>query len=138
MENKTKVLNKIELIAVSIIIPIGGLLYEFANTTISLLVISLLMFVFTILLIVYRKHHVYYKLNKPLLTAISIYYKSFAYVSFIFSMCHFAGERALSGFSMLFMTIYMILAYFNEKQYSEMLNAYLYIVIVSFARVCLF
>ena len=138
MEKMTKTLNKIELVAASIIIFAGGLLYEFASKGISLLVISLLMFAFTILLIVFRKHHVYYMQNKPLLTAISIYYKSFAYLSFIFSMCHFAGERTMSGFAMLFMTIYMGLAYFNRKQYSEMLNAYLYIVIVSFARVSLF
>jgi len=53
-------------------------------------------------------------------------------------MFHFIGEKPISIVAIVSMAIYMVFAYLNGKQRSEIFNAYLYIVLVSFARVGLF
>ena len=132
-KNKFGKLEKFELIyAVSYLI-IGKLLYEFAERGLVSAVLFLCMTVFTVLLIVFRKHHVYWQ-DKPLLTVLSFYYKSLTYTIVIFTMCNYSGKAALNITAMASFLIYSIFAYFNGKQYNQMLNAYLYLQMLAFIR----
>ena len=95
------------------------------------------MCVFTTLLIVFRKHQVYYQ-NKLPMAVFSIYYKSLIYTVVIFTLCNFPGKDAISIAAMGSIVIYMVLAYINEKQYYQMLNAFLYFNMLAIARLHLF
>ena len=131
--NKFGKLEKFELIyAVSYLIT-GKLLYEFIGSGLASAVLFLCMAVFTVLLIVLRKHHTYWQ-DKPLLTVLSIYYKSLTYTIVIFTMCNYPGKAALNITALASFFIYSVLAYFNRTQYNQMLNAYLYLQMVAFAK----
>jgi len=134
---KLGVFGKIELISAILYLVTGKLLYTFVGKGISTMTLILWMFVFTILLIVFAKRHVY-RQDKPLLTALSVYYKSLAYVVIIFTMCNWQGKDTLSVVMIVSIVVYMVLSYINRKQYDQMLNAYLYLCMGSIARLSLF
>ena len=130
-------LEKMELISAIVYLSVGKVLHTFVGTGIATLTLCILMCVFTILLLVFMKYHVY-RYDKPLLTVFSIYYKSLVYVVVIFSMTNFPGNDILTGTAMISTLIYMLLSYINGKQYYQILNAYLYLSMASVARVGLF
>ena len=127
-ENRKKfgILGKMELISAIGYLCTGLVLPTFVGGGIVSLTLCLWMVIFTILLIIFMKHHVYRK-DKPLLTALSIYYKSLVYVLIIFNISGYQGTMYILGIAMVSIIIYMILSYINGKQYSQMLNAYLYL-----------
>ena len=133
-KNKFGILEKIELISALVYIIAGGLLNTFVGLGVSLLTMSILMLVFTVLLIVFFRQHTYGQ-DKPLLTALSIYYKSVAYVTIIFTMSNLPGKDTVTVVAIASMLIYGILAYFNGKKYYQMLNAYLYLHLIASVRI---
>ena len=132
LSNKKVNLNKIELIYASIYLLAGKILDTFIGKGVTVLSMTFLMAVFTILLIVFFRQHAYGQ-DKPLLTALSIYYKSAAYVSVIFIIGNFHGKDTINVVAWIALIIYGVLSYIFGKKYNEMLNAYLYFVLISFA-----
>lgn len=131
---KTKVnLDKFELIYASLYLIAGTILNSFVGNGITLLSMCIMMLVFTILLIVFFRQHVYGQ-DKPLLTALSIYYKSLSYMVVIFSLFNLPGRIMFTGVVMVSIIIYAVLSCIFGKKYNEVLNAYLYIVMIGFAR----
>jgi len=120
------ILETVELISAIVYLITGKLLCTFVSSGYALLALSILMLIFTVLLFVLMKHHVY-RYDKPLLTALSIYYKNMIYMTVIFNMCYLPGKMTISAIAMASIVLYMVLAYFNGKQYYQMLNAYLYL-----------
>jgi hypothetical protein len=134
---KFGLLEKIELISALICICIGTFIYRYVGANFSLVALFILMFITTLLLIVFSRNHVYWQ-DKPLLTILSIYYKSAAYITIIFTMGKFSGINIVTIVTMTSMLFYIILSYVNEKKYYQMLNAYLYLNLIIFARIVLF
>ena len=139
-ENREKlgILEKMELISAIIYLITGKILHAFAGRGISTLILGILMIIFTVLLVIFIKHHFYYRQNKPLLTILSIYYKSLVYVVIIFTVSNYPGKDALTIVAWVSTLVYMILAYINGKQNSEILNAYMYLSMVCIAGAALF
>jgi hypothetical protein len=137
LTNKKVNLGKIELIYATTYLLAGKMLDIFVGRGIAFLTMNALMIIFTILLIVFFRQHVYGK-DRPLLTALSIYYKSMAYVAVIFIMCSYPGKTIFMGAAMFVIIIYAVLSYIYGKKYDEMWNAYLYGVLIATARLCLF
>lgn len=133
---KIGLLEKIELIAAFICICTMSLVYSFLGERVSLPIMLVLMIAVTVLLIIFARQHVYWQ-DKPLLTVFSIYYKSVAYVTIFFTMGHFAATDIITGFAIVTMALYIVLAYFNGKKYDQMLNAYLYLNLITIARLIL-
>ena len=133
MVKKIGVLEKIELISALICICTGTLVGGFLGVSISLLVLFVLMAIVTVLLIVFARKHVYWQ-DKPLLTVLSIYYKSVVYVDIIFIMGDFPGTDIIRIATMASILLYIVLSYFNGKKYYQMLNAYLYLNLIIMAR----
>jgi hypothetical protein len=131
---KFGLLEKIELIFAIICICTEFFIFRIFGENISLLILFILMITLTILLIVFAQRHVYWQ-NKPLLTVLSIYYKSATYITIIFTLCNFSGKEIVTVGTMIPLLLYMILSYFNEKRYRQMLNAYLYLNLIIFARI---
>ena len=123
---KFGLLEKIELIFALLYICTGIFVCHFFGESLSLLILSVLMITITVLLIVFAQRHIYWQ-NKPLLTVLSIYYKSAAYITIIFTMGNFPGKDFVILGTIISMLLYMILSYFNEKRYYQMLNAHLYL-----------
>jgi len=130
---KIGLLEKIELSFALICICTGIFLFRLFGESISLLILFILMITITILLIVFARLHIYWQ-DKPLLTILSIYYKSAAYVTIIFTMCDFSGKDIVRLATIISMLLYMLFSYFNEKRYYQMLNAYLYLNFIILAR----
>jgi len=125
-------LSRIELIYATTYLLAGKILDTFAERGVAPLVMCILMLFFTILLIVFFRQHVFGQ-DKPLLTALSIYYKSMAYVAVLFMMCYYPSRVIFIGSAMFSIIIYAILSYIYGKKYNEMLNAYLYLGFMAFA-----
>ena len=130
--NKKVNLSKIELIYAPIYLIVGKILNTYAEKGISFFVMCILMVVFTALLIVFFRQHAYGQ-DKPLLTALSVYYKSMAYMVVIITLFNYPGRIMFQGATAFSIIIYMLLSYIYGKKNNEMLNAYLYIVFLSFA-----
>ena len=127
--NKIKVkLNNIELICASIFLLVKMIFnkYEFAFLTMSILTI-----IIVILLIIFFRQHTYGQ-EKPLLTALSIYYKTMAYSAVLFSTYSYPIRVTCLGILMLSVILYVVLSYVYGKKYNEMLNAYLYLCLASY------
>ena len=136
MKKNTKkfgILETIELISIFIYIVAGMTLTTFMGVGIAGITLFLLMLAFTVLLIVFRKRHVYAQ-EKPLMMAFSIYYKSLTYVVIMFNFCDFSGQNILTAVGLGAMIIYMVLSYIFGKKYYQMLNAYLYLSILGFGQ----
>lgn len=121
-QKKLKTLDIIELSSAIFYVAIGKLLEVLGHKGFALISMTVVMMAFTILLIIFAKQHIYWK-TKPLLTVFSIYCKTMAYVSILFSMMKFSGNNILCIAAMSFMIIYCILSYFNNKQSGQILNA---------------
>jgi hypothetical protein len=137
LANRKEDLNKIELIYATIYLIVGKILDTFVGKGITVLSMFFLLIMFTILLIVFFHQHAYGK-DKPLLTALSIYYKSVAYMAVIFIIGNYQGKDPITIIAWIALIIYGVLAYVYGKKYNEMLNAYLYCLLICFARVVLF
>jgi hypothetical protein len=137
IKKRIEPLGKVEIISAFVYICTGYLLYTLAGQGISAIALSLLLIVFTILLIVYVRQHVYWD-EKPWLAVFSIFCKTLVYVAFIFNMCKYPGRDILTIMPTILLVIYAVLAYIHGKQYSQMLNAYAYLCMISFARIGLF
>jgi len=129
--NKKVNLNKIELICVTIYLLFGMLSFKYAGDGIAVGIMSLMMTVFSILLILFFRQHTYGQ-DKPWLTVISLYYKSTTYLAIILAMANFPFRTYMIGAAMFSTIIYAVLAFFFGKKYDEMLNAYLYLCLVGF------
>jgi len=137
LKTKEGILDKIELILASTYLVVGKLLEVFAGKGIAILASTILMLVFIILIIIFFRQHIYGK-EKTLLTVLSIYYKSMAYTTVIFALGNLPGKYSLAVVTMASLFVYAILSCFNGKQYSQVLNAYLYLLLISFAGVSLY
>ena len=118
-------LGKVELIYAVTYFLIGKILASLAGEGYALLAMGILIFIFTILLIVFFRQHVYAQ-DKPLLAALSIYYKSTVYCATSFIMCNLPMKNYFLGTTLILMIFYMVLSYIFGKKYNEMLIAYLY------------
>jgi hypothetical protein len=136
-QKKLKTLDIIELSFAIFFVAIGKLLEALRHQGFALISMIVVMMVFTILLVIFVRQHIYWK-TKPLLTVFSIYYKSTAYVSVLFAMMKFSGNDVLTVVAMASMITYGILSYFNGKQSGQILNAYLYATLISMARIAIF
>ena len=133
LTNRKVNLDKVELIYATIYLLAGKILDTFVGKGITLLSMGVLMFIFTILLIVFFRQHLYAQ-DKPLLTALSIYYKSAAYVTIIFIIGNFAGQNVISIVALASLVIYGALSYVYGRKYNELLNAYLYMILIVFGK----
>jgi len=125
-------LDRIELLYASIYFLAGKILNAIAGKEVTLLVMCSLMIVFTILLIVFFRQHIYGQ-DKPLLTALSIYYKSMAYVCVVFTIFNFPGRIMFLGITVLSIIIYGVFSYFiYKKENYPILNPWLYLVFIGF------
>lgn len=86
---------------------------------------SLVLILFIISYIKMREKHVYFK-EKPLLFALSLFYKIYAYFATVFILNEYPGRDIVVLILIILTVVYMVLSYINQKQYKEMLNAYLY------------
>ena len=129
--NKKVNLNKFELIYASIYFLTGKILNTFAGSGVTFLIMCTLMIIFMILLIVFFKQHVYSQ-DKPLLTVLSIYYKTMAYVVIIFIIFNFSGKIMFQGSALFSIIFYILLSFIYGNKQSEALNAYLYLIFVVF------
>jgi len=138
MTNEKKTMAKtdrIELIYSSIYVVVGLLLRNiFGGGGIFALIMTFLMLVYMALLLIYVKDHVYWE-SKRLLTVLSLFYKNFAYVTVIFITCGYPFEDGILGITLGLGILYMVLSYFNGKQYGQMLNAYLYLCLASISMI---
>lgn len=91
---------------------------------------SVVLILFIISYIMMREKHVYFK-EKPLLFALSLFYKIYAYFAAVFILNEYPGRDIVVLILMILTVVYMVLSYINQKQYKEMLNAYLYFMYVS-------
>jgi len=130
-------LYKIELIYASIYLLAGKILDIFVGKGITILAMSFLTTIFTILLIIFFRQHAYGE-EKPLLTALSIYYKSVAYVTIIYIIGNFHGKDPITLVAWVALLTYGILSYIFGKKYNEILSAYLYFQLIALARIGLF
>ena len=130
-------LYKIELIYASIYLLAGKILDIFVGKGITILAMSFLMTIFTVLLIIFFRQHAYGE-EKPLLTALSIFYKSVAYVTIIYIIGNFHGKDSIKVVELIALITYGILSYIFGKKYNEMLSAYLYLQLIGIATFGLF
>lgn len=91
---------------------------------------TVVLILFIISYIKMREKHVYFK-KKPLLFALSLFYKIYAYFAAVFILNDYPGRDIVVLILMILTVVYMVLSYINQKQYKEMLNAYLYFMYVS-------
>jgi len=124
-KNKTS-LNKLELIYATIYIFSGMMISKLMGVGISIIVMTILLAFFTVLLIIFFRQHTYGQ-DKPLLTTLSIYYKTVVYLVIMFTMCNLPGRIYFSAAVLFSTVIYAALAYIFGKKYDEVLNAYLYL-----------
>ena len=82
------------------------------------------------------KEHVYWK-DKKLLAAYSVYLKMIAYTSFVFALSKYPSYEIMGIMSIALCTIYMFLAYFNKRQYGQMLEAFLYMLLAALPSIIL-
>jgi len=129
--NKKINLNKIELISITIYLLTGMILSTFVGIVVSILSMCFMMMVFFILLIIFFRQHTFGQ-NKPLLTVLSIYYKSAAYSAIMLTISNLPFATYMKGAALCSIVIYAVLAYIFGKKYDEMLNAYLYLCLVGF------
>jgi len=128
---KEGLIDKVELIYSSLYFLVGLMLQKiFGAGGIFTIIMTFSMIVYMILLIIYAKDHVYWD-SKRLLTVLSIFYKNFAYLTVIFVICNYPFKDIFMGITLGLIILYIILSYFNGKRYGQMLNAYLYLTLVS-------
>ena len=132
LTNKKVNLHKIELIYATIYILAGKILDTFAEEGVAMLSMGFLLLIFTVLVVVFFRQHAYGH-DKPLLTALSVYYKTMAYSVVIFTLFNLPFRVYILGATMVSIILYMFLSYFFGKKYNEMLNAYLYLCLTGFA-----
>lgn len=132
---KIGILGTIELMSALICIYTGTLICGYLGTSISSLIMCVLMAIIPILLIIFARQHVYWH-DKPLLTVLSIYYKSVAYVTIIFVLINLPGKDFIKVSTYIIILLYIVLSYFNGKKYYQMLNAYLYLNLIIMAHLC--
>ena len=140
MESTQKNLKTLDIIELSFAIfyaAIGKLLEVLGHKGFALIFMSILMVSFLSLLIIFARQHIYWK-TKPLLTVFSMYCKLTVYVSMIFTMMKFQGVDIVWIVAMVSLIAYGILSYFNGKQSGQILNAYLYTVLISVANAAIF
>ena len=129
ISNKIINLNKVELVFALTYFIIGKTLDTMFGKGIAALSKALVLTIFTIFLIIYFRQHTYGQ-DKPLLTALSIYYKSLAYVVVLFYICNFSVKNAAMIVAMISLIVYSVLSYILGKKYNEMLSAYLYFLFI--------
>jgi len=130
-------LNKIELIYASIYLLAGKILDIFVGKGITILSMFFLMTIFTILLIIFFRQHAYGQ-EKPILTTLSLFYKSAVYVVIIYIIGGFHGKDSITLVTLIALITYGILSYIFGKKYNEILSAYLYLQLFVLARFGLF
>jgi len=132
--NKLGILEKIEIVSAIVYLSTWLLFSLFVGIGIAAAILCLLTLIFTILLFVFMKYHVYRK-DKILMTLFSIYCKSYIYTAIYVITLDLRGKDFIFIASIVVMVIYAILAYFYGKKYNQMLNAFMYICMVVFVRV---
>ena len=132
MENKTKhlSLHLIELIFGVVYLITNIILARYQKFGILSMFSSLMIIAFAVLMIIFRKRHVYFKL-KPAMFFFSLYYKLFALGALIFIFANYTMKDVISIVLVAICILYMIFAYIVKKQYNEMFNAYVYWQIVT-------
>jgi uncharacterized membrane protein (UPF0136 family) len=120
---KMKLLDMIEFVSALVFITAGKLLEQLSGKGISTFVMGIILLIFTILLIIYSREQIFCS-NKPLLTVLSIFYKTVAYVAIIFIMGNYAGKNPITVFAIFLFLLYSIFSYIYGKHYYQMLNAY--------------
>jgi len=131
LSNKKVNLNKLELISASIYLIVGMTFNTYLGSGIAILTMGSLASIFTILLIIFFRQQTFGQ-NKPLLTVLSIYYKSAAYSAIMLTISNLPFATYMKGATLCSIVIYAVLAYIFGKKYDEMLNAYLYLCLVGF------
>jgi len=129
--NKKVNLNKLELISASIYLIVGMTLNTYLVSGIAILTMVSLTLIFIVLLIIFFRQHTYGQ-DKPLLAALSIYYKSAVYTTIMFTISNWPFGTYIKGATLCSIVIYAVLAYIFGKKYDEMLNAYLYLCLIGF------
>jgi predicted membrane protein len=124
----------VELVFAFIYFITGKTVDKMLGKGIAALSMALVLTIFTIFLIIYFRQHTYGQ-DKPLLTALSIYYKSLAYVVVLFYICNFSGKDTTMLVAMISLILYGVLSYIHGKKYNEMLNAYLYFLFITNAMI---
>ncbi|MDD2287551.1 MAG: hypothetical protein ACK5MH_02690 [Bacteroidales bacterium] len=125
---KTKItlsLSKIELIF-GILYLTSNLILRYNNKLGLISMISSLMIIaFFVIMIKNRMKHIYYK-DKPIMFILSLFYKVYAAIAVIFIMVNYPMRDIILLIGIVLAVIYIVLAYFNNRRYYEMLNAYIY------------
>jgi hypothetical protein len=129
-----RIFEKFELLSFLLCTCIVIFIYELFGVNISLIAMTTLMVTITIVLCSFIRHHVYWQ-NKSLLAILSIYYKSISYITIIFTIYGLSGTNIITAFAIFSMLLYIVLAYFNEKKYYQMLNAFLYLQLITLTRI---
>jgi hypothetical protein len=85
----------------------------------------MLQIILLVFLISNIKKTVYWK-NKPILSVLSILYKMMVYTSMLWVFANLPLKVEISLISIILCISYMIFAYFNQSQYKEIFNAFIY------------
>ncbi len=89
------------------------------------IILSIMIIVYSIIMISKRKEHVYYN-NNIFMYAFSLFCKLFAYIALIFIVCSYPKYDLIYYISSILFMIYGVLAYINNKQGREILSIYIY------------
>ncbi|MCL2313075.1 MAG: hypothetical protein FWC41_11455, partial [Firmicutes bacterium] len=115
LKTKKGLLHIIELIfALLFIIPVR-LIEHYIGIGVAIEVSAILLLLFVILLIIFFKQHPF-GIDKPLLTALSIYYKSVTYVTIIFITGNFPGRVYIDAVAVISMIVYAVFSYLYGRR----------------------
>jgi len=132
LKTKEGILDWIELTSALVFLTVGKILFTFAGDSIAILVLTVLMLAFVILLIVFFRQHIYGN-EKPLLTVLSIYYKSLTYLMIIICYGNLPGKYHMAVVLFISLVIYSVLHYVYGKRNNQNLNPYCYFLLGSLA-----